>query len=298
MRYLEYQTLSEASWNTSAHQSTVDKHIEEFEEDIKPFPEELLTGSIIDNLELAELPDEDLADMHFHYSFKKNGASIEEHGLVSSIGENSEELDEEEAIYFSVGAEYVLHNWDVWLKWRLNRLCNPRAAGVHCSRKLNIECSHELWELYRDRIKYMSSKEYRNDDFILDLAFRYEKIELENSDYFALLLTPGVDYPEEQFDQKKALIIGSSYAEEIYGVGVSTRLDYEYAEPWNRFTELGQKACIAPDKIWRLTAEGKDDALSVIAYLYQRYLKHCKETGTTPAEFALLPKFLQYCDKL
>lgn len=298
MKYLEYQTLSEASWNASAHHSVVDRFTNEFKDDIEPFSDELLTGKTILNLELAEIEDEDLAEMHFHYSLKKNGASIEKRGLISCIGENSEELDEEEAIYFSVGAEYVLHNWDVWLKWRLNRLCNPRAAGVHCSRKLNTEHSHDIWQLYVDWIHHMSSKAYRKDTDVLDLAFRYEKIELENSDYFALVITPGIDYPKEQFDPKKMLIVGSGYAEEIYGVGVSTHLDNEFAEQWNRFTELGEQSCIPPDRIWRLTAEGKDDALSVIAYLYQRYLKHCKEANTAPAEFALLPKFLQYCDKL
>ena len=298
MRYIEYQTLSEASWNTAAHHSVIDRYTDEFKDDIEPFPDELLTGNAINDLELSEFDDEDLADMHFHYSLKKNGASIEKQGLTSRIGDNSADIDDDEAIYFSVGAEYVLHNWDIWLKWRLNRFCNPRAAGVRCSRELNTESSHDIWQLYIDWLHHMSTRAYRKDKDILDLAFRFEMIELSNSDYYALTIVPGIDYPKEQFDMKKAFIVGSGYAEEIYGVGVSTHLNNELAEQWNRFTELGKKACITPDKIWRLTAEGKNDALSVLAYLYRRYLRRCKKSAIEPAKFALLPQFLEYCDKL
>jgi hypothetical protein len=86
------------------------------------------------------------------------------------------------------------------------------------------------------------------------------------------------------------------YAKEIYGVGVSTDISNDNAEQWNRFTEPGKKARIEPDNIWRLVVGGKNDALSILIYLYHRYMQHCQENGIEPAEFALLPKFIEYCE--
>ena len=290
MKYIYYKTVSEADFTTVEHRNVIAAYVAEYEKDSIVIPAR--TRSSKGDLELSEFSYEDLSRMHYHYSHKNNGASIEKYGLVSGIGDNSQDIDDKEAIYFSVGLEYVLHNWDVWLKWRINRFCNPNAAGVRCSKSI----SSESWKLGVAWMKFMGSKAYRSDETILSSAFEYERIELERSDYYALTITPGIDYPKEQFDEKKAFIAGSRYAEEIYGVGVSTNLDNEYAEQWNRYTEPGKKACITSDNVWRLTAEGNDDALSVLRFLYHKYLKHCHLTGKEPAAFALLPKFLAYCE--
>ena len=296
MKHIIYSSISEATFSTIAHQQVIDDFIHEYERTSAVVPTMVHSGKA--NLELTEFSYEDLSDIHFHYSHKNNGKSIEKTGLIARIGENSAEIDEEKAIYFSVGAEAVLHNWDVWLKWRLNRFCNPRAAGVKCATKLNEEHGAEVWKISVNWMKYMASRKYREDETILNQVFEYERIELSRSDYHALSIAPGVNYPKEQFDMKKAFIVGSAYAEEIYGVGVSTDLSNEFAEQWNRSTELGKDATITPDNVWRLTAEGKNDALSILSYLYRRYLKQCKFLRKEPADFALLPKFLEYCEKI
>lgn len=295
MKYVRYNTLKEANFSSQEHRAVIDRYVSEYKSDSVIVPE--LCHSDRRRIDLSEFNYEDLEQMHFHYSHKNNGKSIEKEGLISQIGKNSEELDNEEAIYFSLGIESVLHNWDIWLKWRLNRFCNPRAAGVKCSTELNTTHGAELWKMSVKWMQHMASKEYRNDEFILEDAFEFERIELSRSDYYALTITPDIDYPSLQFDPKKSFIGGSGYAEEIYGVGVSTHLDNEYAEKWNLSTKLGEKARIPADCVWRLTAEGKDDALSILSYLYQRYMEYCGLLGDTPAAFALLPKFLEYCEK-
>lgn len=289
MKYIVYNSACEADFTTAQHQTVIDSYIADYKKNSVVNPK--LTCSNKIDLELANFDYEDLSKMHFHYSHKNNGASIERTGLVSSIGDNSQDIDDKEAIYFSVGLEAVLHNWDVWLKWRLNRFCNPNAAGVHCNKAVGSNFSKMVvaW------MKYLASKEYRNNEALLESTFEYERIELSRSDYYALAITPGIDYPRMQFDEKKAFIAGSKYAEEIYGVGVSTCLGNNYAEQWNRHTEPGKRACITSNKIRRLTAIGNDDALSVLQYLYRKYLEHCDQTDTEPAAFALLPKFLTYC---
>ncbi len=293
IKHITYSTISEATFNTFDHQDLIRRYINDYERYSAIVPTQTHSGR--SNLELADFSYEDLNTIHFHYSHKNNGKSIEKSGLIARIGDNSAEIDEQQAIYFSVGAEAVLHNWDVWLKWRLNRFCNPRAAGVRCTNKLNEKHGSEIWKLSVAWMKYMSSRKYREDETILNQVFEYERIELSRSDYYALTIVPGVNYPKEQFDQKKAFIVGSAYAEEIYGVGVSTDLGNEFAEQWNRSTELGKDVTITPDNVWRLTAEGCNDALSILSYLYRRYTRHCKIRGEKPAEFALLPQFLEYC---
>jgi hypothetical protein len=232
---------------------------------------------------------------HFHYSAKNNGASIEKTGLESQIGNNSRKMDSKQAIYFSVGLEAVLHNWDVWLKWRLNRFRNPRATGVVRSTEINRYHSPEIWKYFIEWSKYMSSKEYRSNITMLKQVFEYEKTELERSDYYILDIEPGVDYPVSQYDPKKAIIEGSKYAEEIYGVGVSTNVDDPNSEQWNRSTELGKKAIIAPEKISRATAFGHDDALSILKFFFVCYLMQCHKENREPAQFALLKQFVDYC---
>ena len=129
---------------------------------------------------------------------------------------------------------------------------------------------------------------------MLKPVFEYEVIELTRSDYYALDIVPGIDYPEVQHDPKKSLIGGIRYAEEVYGVGISTDLSNDLAEQWNRSTELGKNARIEASKIKRLTAFGQDDAMSVLSFIYHAYLVNCHKHNREPADFALLPKFIEY----
>ena len=296
MEYIYYSTLDQVNPFSTAHINVIDKFIDDFKKRSVVKAENCVTGSKILNLELTEIPNDDLKDMHFHYSSKNNGASIEKNGLESTIGENSEDVDTKQAIYFSVGLEAVLHNWDVWLKWRLNRFNNPHASGVRHSTELCRNYNPEIWQLCVKWMKHMSSKAYRTNKELLRRAFEFEKTELERSDYYILMIQPGVDYPEAQCDPKKCFIEGSEYAEEIYGVGVSTDLSNNYAEQWNRSTELGEKASIAPERMFRATAFGKDDALSVLTFLWSNYLVSCSKADKEPADFALLPLFIEYCN--
>ena len=297
MEYITYRNIYEANPFSDAHIQRIQKAVEDFRNSSKVNPDFCMTNTTIFDIEVTELPYSTLENIHYHYSHKNNGASIEKEGLKALIGDNSVELDTKKAIYFSVGAEAVLHNWDVWLKWRLNRFNNAIAAGVSCSRELSQNYFKDLWKFALDWMEYLASKEYRSNHAMLKPVFEYEMIELSRCNYYALDITPGIDYPETQEDPKKALSIsaGGRYAEEIYGVGVSTDSSNTLAEQWNRFTELGKPAVIEPSRIKRLTANGHDDALSVLLFLYSAYLTDCRDNNKEPAEFALLPQFAHYC---
>ena len=79
----------------------------------------------IKKINLSELSDEELQHVCFHYSLKKDKNSIDRKGLETRIGRNSKGIDKQSSIYFSYGLEGALKTWDVWLKWRANRLYSP-----------------------------------------------------------------------------------------------------------------------------------------------------------------------------
>ena len=294
MEYLYLRNIYEANPFGDSHLIMLKRFINEYRAASQVDPAKCLSNTNIANLEITALPFDELDRLHYHYSHKNNGSSIEKYGLEARIGDNSTELDNKKSIYFSVGAEAVLHNWDVWLKWRLNRFFNTMAAGVRRSEELCRNRSAELWKFSSDWTKYLASKEYRKNPEILQPAFSYELIELSRSDYYVLDIRPGVDYPTTQYDHKKAVVIGSKYAEEVYGAGVSTDFSNDRAEQWNRFTEPGKDAHIEASRIKRLTAFGNDDAMSILSFLYHAYLVNCHKCGKEAADFALLPQFIAY----
>ncbi len=295
MEFIYYNNLEEANPFSAAHSRVIDEYVRNYELISRVIPESCVVGTTIRDIEVTEMSYETLNSAHFHYSAKNNGASIEKTGLESRIGDNSTKIDSKQAIYFSVGLEAVLHNWDVWLKWRLNRFENPRAVGVVRATEINRFHSSEIWKLYAAWTTYLSSGEYRSNDAMLKQVFEFEKTELERSDYYILDIAPGVDYPVTQYDRKKGFIESSKYTAEIYGAGVSTDVNNPNAEQWNRSTELGKEVTIAPERITRATAFGKNDALSVLKFFFVSYLVQCHKENREPAQFALLKQFVDYC---
>ena len=255
----------------------------------KPMDTHILKHEAIHTINLEE--HKDIDNIKFHYTLMNNGRSIEEEGLRSSVGVNSENIDSEEAIYFSWGICGVLNNWDVWLKWRLSQLYNPIAAQqtMKCSAKDAMKYAG-LW------YDYISSKEYRKDTERINTAFAYEKAELSSSYYFSLELEEGVDFDPEQIDPKKEIVRYSEYACEIYGAGYSTNVESMNAEKWNMSTPLGKHVTISPARIDHLITNKGETALDVLTYLYNSYMVYCDENGLNRPHFVLLDKFIAYCN--
>ena len=120
-RILEGQKENEKKEINGKNQELLKKQREIYKENEEP-----QRNSNIKNINLSKIPFEKLKKMAFHYSLKKDKNSIDSKGLECRIGRNSDGVDKKAAIYFSYGIEAVLETWDVWLKWRLNRLNNPK----------------------------------------------------------------------------------------------------------------------------------------------------------------------------
>lgn len=261
----------------------------------------------IKNVNLIELSNEELQHGLFHFSLKKDKNSIDRKNLETRIGRNSKGIDKQSSIYFSYGLEGALETWDVWLKWRANRLYSP------CFQEENKEIIEKLengtateeekkeyyykTELWNEEF---SSGKYREDKEKMKFLFDFQIYEMQASNYYLLDLKEGEDFSFDEVDVKKESSlkrkdrtndVGYKIFHEMYG----SYSDFESSkvDKWNMNTFLGKQMIIEPNRIKQLTLpNGKNDVLSIITYLHDKY----KEI--TPAEeqvkFDVLDSYVEY----
>ena len=261
----------------------------------------------IKNVNLIELSNEELQHGLFHFSLKKDKNSIDRKGLETRIGRNSKGIDKQSSIYFSYSLEGALETWDVWLKWRANRLYSP------CFQEENKEIIEKLengtateeekkeyyykTELWNEEF---SSGKYREDKEKMKFLFDFQIDEMQASNYYLLDLKEGEDFSFDEVDVKKESNlkrkdrtndVGYKIFHEMYG----SYSDFESSkvDKWNMNTFLGKQMIIEPNRIKQLTLpNGKNDVLSIITYLHDKY----KEI--TPAEeqvkFDVLDSYVEY----
>jgi hypothetical protein len=106
--------------------------------------------------------------------------------------------------------EAVLQTWDVWLKWRLNRLNNPLWKGKTFEENLKMQerfhdglFTSEEYKKYAEWKNEYLSGSYKNDREKLKELYEYQFAELCNSIYFSFNLEEGIDYKTNQIDYKK-----------------------------------------------------------------------------------------------
>ena len=79
----------------------------------------------IEYLDIDNVTLEELNSNFFHFCSNNYAKEFDNVGIKPRIGKNSIGLDTEPSIFFSQGVEGILEVWDVWFKWKLNRLFNP-----------------------------------------------------------------------------------------------------------------------------------------------------------------------------
>lgn len=261
----------------------------------------------IHKIDLSELSDEELQQVCFHYSLKKDKNSIDKNGLQTRIGRNSEGIDKLSSIYFSYGLEGALETWDVWLKWRANRLYSPywQEENKDVIEKIENDTATEQEKkeyYYKSKLwnEEFTSGKYREDKEKMEFLFDFQIDEMQASNYYLIDLKEGEDFSFDEVDVKKETNLerkdrpndmGYRIFQEMYG----TYSNFESCkvDKWNMNTFLGKQMTITPDRIKQLTLpSGKNDVLSVIEYLYDKY----KEI--TPKEkqvqFDILDRYMEY----
>ena len=261
----------------------------------------------IKQVDITTLSGEELENVCFHQSLKKDKNSIDGEGLKSGVGRNSKGIDKEEAIYFSYGMEAVLETWDVWLKWRANRLFNPFYQEKYKNTREKIEngkaSEQEKKEYYYNCKKWNSeliNGEYKQDKEKLRFLYDFQMEEMQASNYYMLDLKEGEEFSFDEIDKKKEANLTKkdkehdiSYKMFLEMYGKYSDFETTKVDKWNMNTFLGKKINIGPDRIKQLTTpDGKNNVLSVITYLYEKY----KEI--TPKEqqvqFDLLDNYMEY----
>lgn len=261
----------------------------------------------IKKINLSELSDEELQHVCFHYSLKKDKNSIDRKGLETRIGRNSKGIDKQSSIYFSYGLEGALKTWDVWLKWRANRLYSPywQEENKEIIEKIeNDTATEEKKKEYYYKAKLwneeFSSGKYRQDKEKMKFLFDFQMDEMQASNYYLLDLKEGEDFSFDEVDVKKDAYLkrkdrpndmGYKIFQEMYG----SYSDFESSkvDKWNMNTFLGKQMTIEPNRIKQLTLpNGKNDVLSIITYLYDKYKEITPEEEQV--KFDVLDAYMEY----
>lgn len=261
----------------------------------------------IKKVNLSELSDEELQHGLFHFSLKKDKNSIDRKGLETRIGRNSKGIDKQSSIYFSYGLEGALETWDVWLKWRANRLYSPcfqeenkeiieKMENGTATEKEKKEYYYkaELWN------EEFSSGKYREDKEKMKFLFDFQIDEMQASNYYLLDLKEGEDFSFDEVDVKKEASLKrkdrtNDVRYKIFHEMYGPYSDFESSkvDKWNMNTFLGKQMIIEPNRIKQLTLpNGKNDVLSIITYLHDKY----KEITPTEEQvkFDVLDSYVEY----
>lgn len=219
----------------------------------------------------------DTEDTLFHFDVR-DITFIEEYGFPADIGEDSKKAEKTPKVFFSKGAKGVLNIIDVWIIWRMNR----------------DHYNSSDWD------KEFLSGAYLEDDEKKEFTFDNMYDWLLKRRYYKVELLDGIDYKRNDIDEAKQSAIEDKikregtklipwkylFTREMY----KGKIEHDDAimEEWNMHTISGQG--ITPNKITLIqTSDGRDDALSIIEELYQKY--------DNKDEFRVLNSFIEYCQK-
>lgn len=264
----------------------------------------------IKKVDVSTLSYDELDKMFFHYTWDFNLDGINNEGLKAGIGKNSEGIDYNPSIFFSEGIEGVLQTWDVWLKWRLNRLNNPMWQGkteeevkqIHNLFKTG-RATKEQYQQYDAWTKEYLSGEYKNDTAALQYLYEYQYLELMHSVYLSFNLQEGIDFTHDQVDHKKETNLANknnpnSTSYGFFKVMYGDYSDYESnkVDKWNMQTIPGKEIVIAPSNLSQLmTNNGKTDVYHLLESFYNAYKKNVPLERQT--KFDLLDGFMEYIRK-
>lgn len=263
------------------------------------------TNTNIENLDISEFSYEQLDSLFYHWSPKEFFSVYNETGMPASIGKNSGGIDSEVSIFFSKGILGVLLLWDVWLKWRLNRMFNPQYRGNNLqevrnnqNRYFSGDITEEERREWVEWIRYFCNKEFMNDPKVLETLFKFEFNEMMSSDYFVLDLKENEEFRWDQIDSKKqSMLLNEKKYNRISTIGrvqYGSYSDYStpVADKWNMQTIPGKNIIIEPKRMKKLTFKGRDDVFSVISAFYDMYKRSV--SAEEQVSFDVLDKYILY----
>lgn len=192
-------------------------------------------------------------DLYFHFTSQDNLYDIENNGLLSKVGKNSEGLETKSRIYFSQGPEGLLQLCDIWINWLLYK---------------------KLEEVYQSQ--FGSSKGY-NDWFIenrhnpqwIDEVINESIAFFQNQILFTVKMDESkIDYFDEIKDRN---IKNNNLGILQVMYGANSDLTSNKTDKWNMNTKAGVN--ISSDDLKQLSTDQGNDLLSIINTIYASYEK-------------------------
>ncbi|MBE6157672.1 MAG: hypothetical protein E7160_02640 [Firmicutes bacterium] len=222
----------------------------------------------------------------FHFTETKYLEKIQEEGLIASIGENAIGIERTPKIFFSKGEMGVIKLSEVWLRWLMNRIYGP---NDRLNQYKNLT-AYENNKRVSEWVDEFLSHEYLNDQLKKEQLFEYFYYYLKERSYLVLDIKDGIEYDSNDLDENKVEMnrrpdsINKMFAKIMYGE--FSNIDTNNMEDWNMHTKTNIN--IDKSKIRQvITPDGKEDMLSIIIYLYDKY-------KNIPHNQMLLDDFVDY----
>ena len=196
-------------------------------------------------------------------SSAKNQEDIEKKGLDPKAKKENAVANDKETpvIYFSEGLDGMFETLNTWVRYEYyNKVQERRREGI------DVKFGNE--EIDPKILEEVHEKMY-ND--------------LKDRMYYSIDLEEGIDYLEDDIDDKKIDLKTRNIPEFIireakwqYGDGEYSNFDDIKQERWNRNTIKGK--VIEPEKLTKVISEKGDiDALTVVIEQYERYDNDSRE---------------------
>ena len=198
-----------------------------------------------------------------HFTRKKNQEDIEKKGLDPKAKKENAVANDKETpvIYFSEGLDGMFETLNTWVRYEYyNKVQERRREGI------DVKFGNE--EIDPKILEEVHEKMY-ND--------------LKDRMYYSIDLEEGIDYLEDDIDDKKIDLKTRNIPEFIireakwqYGDGEYSDFNDVKQERWNRNMIKGK--VIEPEKLTKVISEKGDiDALNVVIEQYERYDNNSKE---------------------
>lgn len=202
-------------------------------------------------------------EFFLHFTRKKNQEDIEKKGLDPKAKKENAVANDKETpvIYFSEGLDGMFETLNTWVRYEYyNKVQERRREGI------DVKFGNE--EIDPKILEEVHEKMY-ND--------------LKDRMYYSIDLEEGIDYLEDDIDDKKIDLKTRNIPEFIirdakwqYGDGEYSNFDDIKQERWNRNTIKGK--VIEPEKLTKVISEKGDiDALTVVIEQYERYDNDSRE---------------------
>lgn len=220
----------------------------------------------IENIKIKDITEIDIYNSFFHYTNEHNLVSIEEKGLIPSIGNNATGIELTEKIFFAVGAKGVFAILDSWIRWLIaKRLTDLPGEKMDipfyrfCTFIMRLPIIRPIIAMIVNGVVWL--------EFHIPLfkrkSFKIMKKILDTSVFLVLDLKEGEDFSYQDIDEVKSQKFDKKLLKQVYAK--TRKMDSKKMDFWNMHTLTGKE--ISTDKITLLKTKNSYNAFDIVLEL-------------------------------